>query len=714
MKRFFLTVSCLMMLGLSAQVYAEVIPLAGLPDLQARQKKVASEPKNPLAPAPGMPDKNDEDAVRSFFKKRFEEAAKMPMSADIDWENPSSTSVVPPPEVLERQKEAQKSTFEKMYEETLAAFTKKNDKETAPDGSQTLNQEKEEAASATRFFIRAPQEQKPQEKEPQIATVGVTLPNGRKILAPAAEHIPYFLSYIDIQSNGYIKVEDTITIVANGKKFAYGLTRVFPKYTSYQGQREHRIELMLDSVTVNDTKVPYIAEEAGGNILLKPKYNQELAPGVYTYKFKYMINNKLQKSDNLVFLNWNMTGKAMNVFITSANAIVSLPEGNSFRDVAAFVGQGMEVTNQRTNVFNLAKNVMAFSNITPILSGESMNVVTVVGRNVFLKGFDESWNIFLIDWGNVFYASIGFLAILLSFILSFINLKNERKNRYAPSYGGALMRTIFISKFDRVSYVAKLLELYRKNAIDLVNENNRLFVVAKNIKGSRLTKNEKKALACLFGRKNKQVEVNVANNQKFKKAGKQFDKEIKKQIKKFRLLQNISYILFSVLMLLLTEFFIASIAINFAQSVIILLSCSLLFAFYVGILQHRFKNRFIGLLLKLFSLAAIAAVWTFCSVYIGGITAALILAMIVTIFRFSIVFSEQNNFINDAKTVIGSYKEYLISSADVINLSRDFANQQSNIFALGIGEYYTRNVSNQNVYKLDVADDIKQSLIGII
>lgn len=714
MKRFFLTVSCLMVLSLSAQVSADVIPLAGLPDLQARQKKTATEPKNPLALAPGMPDPNDEDAVRNFFKKRFEEAAQTAMTDDIDWSNASSTNVVPPPEALERQKEAQKSTFEKMYEETLAAFTKKNEKETAPDGSQTLNQEKEEAASATRFFIRAPQEQQPQIKEPQIATVGVKLPNGRKILAPAVEHIPYFLSYIDIQSNGYVKVEDTITIVANGKKFAYGLTRIFPKYTSYQGKRGHRIELVLDSVTVNDTKVPYMAEEAGSNILLKPKYNQELAPGVYTYKFKYMINNKLQQADNLVFLNWNMTGQAMNAFITSANAIVSLPEGNSFKDVAALVGQGQQISGQRTNVFNLAKNVMAFSNITPILSGESMNIITVMGRNVFLKGFDESWTVFLIDWGNIFYAAVGFLAILMSFILSLINLKNERKNKYAPSYSGALMRTIFIGKFDRVAYVAKLLELYRKNAIDLVNENNRLFVTAKNIKGSRLSKNERKALANLFGRKNKQIEVNVTNNQKFKKAGKQFDKEIKKQIKKFRLLQNLSYILFSVAMLLLTEFFIAFIAINFAQSAIILLSCSLLFAFYVGILQHRFKHRFIGLLFKLFSLLAIAAVWAFCSVYTGGITAALILAMIITIFRFSTVFSEQNNFINDAKTVIGNYKEYLISSADVINLSRDFANQQSNIFALGISEYYARNVSNQNVYRLEVADSVKQGLIGII
>ena len=71
-------------------------------------------------------------------------------------------------------------------------------------------------------------------------------------------------------------------------------------------------------------------------------------------------------------------------------------------------------------------------------------------------------------------------------------------------------------------------------------------------------------------------------------------------------------------------------------------------------------------------------------------------------------------FINEAKNSIGNFKEYLISGADAINLSRDFINQQSNILALGISEYYPQNVANKNYYRLDVAENIKQSLIGII
>ena len=77
----------------------------------------------------------------------------------------------------------------------------------------------------------------------------------------------------------------------------------------------------------------------------------------------------------MIFLNWNLTGKPLNAFITSANAIVTLPDGHSFKDALALVGKSGNTTNQRTNVFPLAKNVLAFSNVTPLLNGEKMDII---------------------------------------------------------------------------------------------------------------------------------------------------------------------------------------------------------------------------------------------------------------------------------------------------------------------------------------------------
>lgn len=710
MKKIFLAIYFIALNLWTTPSTADVIPLVGM-DLKQHQLKASEQIPQQV---PGMPDPNDQEAVRSFFKKRLEEVPYSKIADGEDWSSPGTVNIIHTPEYYEKLKESNKSTFQKIYDEALEAMHKKNESEnSAADNPQ---EENEAASTATRFFTIAPNPaQQPQiAAQNRIPTVSVTLPSGKKILAPAREHIPYFLSYIDIQSNGYIKVEDTITIVANGKKFAYGLNRIFPKYTYYQSKRNHRIELLLQNVTVNGVKVPYIAEDIGNNIMLKPKYNQKLEPGVYTYKFNYLINNKLQQEDGLIFLDWNMTGRPLNAFITSANAIITIPEGHAFTDRQAFVGRENNYTNRRTNIFNLAKNVLAFSNTTPLLNGESMTLVTVMNPIMFLNNYDRNYNSILIDWGSIIYASLGLITILGSFLLSLLSLKKERRtHKYNPSYSGSLMRSILIGKYDRIAFIAQLLELYRKNALDITEENGRIFLHRQNT-GSKLSKNEKKALQRIFPKGTSQTEINNANNLKFKKAKTLFEKNIRKQIKKYRLMHNIGYVLFSIAMLIITEFFIAFLSTNFAQSLTIMFSADLLFAFYIWILHHSFKHKLIALPVKLFSLLIIAAVWLFSSIYIGMITSILIIAMIGIIFEFSHIFGEHNNFINEAKTTINIFKEYLVSTAESINLSRDFANQQSNIFALGISENYPQNISNKNYYKLDIAENMKQSFIGIL
>ena len=276
------------------------------------------------------------------------------------------------------------------------------------------------------------------------------------------------------------------------------------------------------------------------------------------------------------------------------------------------------------------------------------------------------------------------------------------------------MRSILVGKYDRIALVAQLLDLYRKNAIDITQSENRMFLHKRNVDKSKLQKHEQKALKTMFAKNVNDLEINNTNNVILKKVYRLLSKNNSKQIKKYHIIHNISYILFSCAMLLLTEIFISFISINFAQTLIILLATTLLYAFYIWILRHRFKHWYITLPIKLFALTCLVMIWVFSSIYIGAITSFLIMIMLTIIFAFTHIFGEQNNFINEAKSAITNYKEYLMSNADAINLSRDFINQQSSIFALDIVEYFPQNVSNKNYYKLDIAENIKQALVGIV
>lgn len=678
------------------------------PDFKTEQEVIAVE---------SLPNPNNENEVREFFKKRFEEAAQSEMPEGENPNDASSIGIIYSPEYYAAQEEAKKSTFQKIYEEALAALNAKdktkdeNKGVTAPDGTPA---EADKAAQiATRFFTLAKQ-QNTEQAEEQIPTVRITLPSGRKFLAPTDEHIPYLLSYINVQPNGFLKVEDTIVVVANGKKFAQGLMRFFPKYSTETSGKRHQIEIILEEVEINGTKVPYIEEEIGNNLIWKPKYSQKFEPGVYTYKFTYIVDNKLINLNRKVLLDWNITGSPINAFITSANAIIALPFGHSFSNWQTVIGNQNQYSANRANMFLLDKNVLAVSSTTPILNRESMNIGVIMDKNLFLKNYDKTFSHFMTDWGKIIYAGIGLSAILISYLLSLFTLNRDKKNnRFKPSYDGALMRNIMVGKYDRVAFIAQLLTLCRKKVFDMAEEDNHIYFL-KGAPSSKLQKYEKKALNTLFARKSNRTEVSVVNNLRIKKAFNILKKQNEKQINRYKVMHNIMYVAFSTAMLIATEIFIAYISVNFAQSIIILASTSLLAAFYIWIIRRKFKRRIIGLLIKSLCVFALAGLWLFCSIYVGALTSLILIIMVAVIFAFSKIFAEFNNFVYDAKNIIDNYKDYLISSADAINLSRDFSNQQANIFALDIAEHFPKNVSNQGVYRLDIADNLKRSLIEIL
>lgn len=178
-------------------------------------------------------------------------------------------------------------------------------------------------------------------------------------------------------------------------------------------------------------------------------------------------------------------------------------------------------------------------------------------------------------------------------------------------------------------------------------------------------------------------------------------------------MHNIIYLIFSSAMLLCSEVFIALAGTNTAQMLVILLTLTAIYAFYIWLLSRKFKHRLIALIIKAISLIALFFVWVFGSVYIGGITNLIILLTLVVIFAFTGIFSKKNSYIDEAKSVIDNYKEYLLRNADAINLSREFLNQQSNIFALDIADYFPHNSVNKSFYKLDIAEHLRKNLVGI-
>ena len=260
-----------------------------------------------------LPDINNPEEVKEYVKKRLKIVTKAAVTKE-ELSTPSSTNIVDFEE-LEKQQQQTLSAYDKIYEESMKRASSTN----------TLNED----IKLTGTFYREKQQQ-PTQFVPDFPYITIKLSEDREIIAPAEEHIAYFLTSIDINQFGLINVTETIVYVANNQLFPEGFIRILPKYTTSRNGKKRRLDFKLDSVTINNQNHPYIVTEIGNYLHIEPKTPIPHPNGVHTYKFNYTIDRSIWQYDNYDEFYWDITGKTVKNVIGSANAIVTLPKGETF------------------------------------------------------------------------------------------------------------------------------------------------------------------------------------------------------------------------------------------------------------------------------------------------------------------------------------------------------------------------------------------------
>lgn len=149
MQKLFFTICFIISFLAIGNVCADVVSLA-----DPNQIKQAPDMKSPydIIVTESLPNPQNFDEVKDFFKKRFENAARSEKEENFDITKSSSVGVLYSPEYYERQKEANKSTFEKIYDEAIAALHK-DDKQQAGAPDTDVSNQVESAETATRFLL---------------------------------------------------------------------------------------------------------------------------------------------------------------------------------------------------------------------------------------------------------------------------------------------------------------------------------------------------------------------------------------------------------------------------------------------------------------------------------------------------------------------------------------------------------------------------------
>ncbi|MFV0626193.1 MAG: DUF2207 domain-containing protein [Alphaproteobacteria bacterium] len=619
---------------------------------------------------------------------------------DDEVNNSMSQSSVLSPEHAQMMEDKNKSFFQKIYENAVSRATSKE-----PTYSQNVLQGQGQP--------QAQQVKNQQEtwEKPNYQTVSVSLPTGTKILAPAIEHISYLLTDIDLLSNGAAKISEKVIVVANGEKLKHGLSKALPKFSVSRDGTSNKIDINLISVKIDGQEFDYKIEEIGNTIYFKPKYEYELQPGVYTYDFEYIVNRQLWVYEDFDEFYWNITGNYWNLIIARAGAIIKIPGSDPVLGKAGFIMSFGRADFVNVRTFEMENNAVGVASIGPIFVGESLQTVLSIPKENFLKTQNNTSYRLINDYGDIILSILGLIAIVGGYFVSWIFISNNTKTKkqYSISKTGPILRYLVKNGFDKISFGAFLLELYKKRIINIKQEDGKIYLIKLSDSTSGLSKLEATAIHNLFPNKESYLEVNRNNVLKISRAYKASSMDTKSKIKKFILMTNSGYIGFSILMLLLVQLGTALLSYNPLNNFLFMIVLDSIIAVALTIAMYKTKS-FWQYTYKPIAVIAITICLVLFGIIVSTTSAILNVVAIITIFAFTNLFSGQNGLIKNNISEARQLRENLNKNISENSSDRLFSTQQPAIFAFELTETYNESVGDKEDNKLKIVNDIIRNI----
>ena len=656
--------------------------------LSIAQAKLTEVLDQAQIPKPEIPQQSNLE-VKDISADEMEDilAERIPnvLMQSIDEVSFVNSSVIPSKEAMQAQTEAQKTTFQKIYEDALKRLENQDKAAQRQDIGTPMPEDTSEI-------------QRQEWSKPNFPVIKTTLPpNNQEVLVPAREHIPYLMSELDIISDGKIKISETIVIVANNQKLKKGLTLTLPRYIVSRTKERQKVDYTLINVSANGQDIPYKSIETTDSLLFVPQQDYDLDAGVYTYKFEYLADNLIWDYGNFRELYWDVTGSRWNLVIARVGASVRLPAGGKPLGQAAFVGHYKNLSTNDAAIISTEPTVWNFVSERPLFIGESLHIVLSLPEDLLTptnwsQRFDRYFN----EYGDIYISIVAFMAILLSFSASWKYIqKNKGQLKFTLKKSAIIMRYLAYNNFDAKSFAAFLLELYQRNIIDIQQADNTVLLIKRTDNLKSLSRLEQKAVNALFTNGELVLNVNKNHLLKFQRAAKQIEKDLHRTIRAFLLKLNSGYLFFSFGMLILSEAFIAALAVNSSLTFIVLACATITLGAGIFTLLRPFKGFWINLLSK-----AAATLLIIFSVVIMAATVSLwciglVALSLLTIRHFTSAYGQRNGllkkYINDLELV----RVNLLKHRDSIVLGREIANKQPIILALNMENEFMETQPNE-------------------
>lgn len=620
-----------------------------------------------------------ENQLEDFIKDRLKVVVVTPIEPE-EFDSPTAVNIIPSDEHFERQKEESKPIFQKIYENALARSEAEKNKAMA---------EKKDAFSTTQIANEQQEKQKKQFAQKDYPKVKAKLPNGETILVPAIEHIPYFFTNVDLMADGAARISEKIIVVANGEKLENGLSKALPKYTIARDRKKSNLDIRLEAVKINGKEIEYKIEDAGEIVIISPKKEYILEPGVYTYEFDYIVIGQLWKYDDFKEFHWNVTGNYWNLIVARTGATINMPGNKEELGRMAFINRPSLTKKGEVNIMKAGDNVLGFGSRRPLYPGESFQfMVSMPNENFIEPPLNVKINGILNSYGDIILATLAAIAIIMAYFVSWIFINQNKTKNNTMQKAPTIMRYLIKGEFDKRAYGAFILDLYRKKIIDIQESDKEITLVRMAGSTDSLSRKEKDAINAIFAENKNIANIKKENEKSIKKAYEIIKDDTIAKVRNFVIKANAGYIIFSAAMMILAQIGIAVFAYSPIKIMLSFLALDIMIIAAMIMIKIQTKIKYKNVIAKLFAIILlISSVAAFApTIHLSVIVITITTIAAVTIFTST--FSKRNGLISSSIKEAVRFKNQIQNSVETISQQRNFWVQQPNIYAFELEQLF--------------------------
>ncbi len=386
------------------------------------------------------------------------------------------------------------------------------------------------------------------------------------VFAHEKEHISHYHSEIEVQADGSLWVQETITVNSLGEDIKRGIFRSFPVIYRDRLNNRIRVGFNVQEVLKDDEPAPYkIISEGDFRVIRIGDPDVLLSPGEYTYQITYSTTRQIGFFEEFDELYWNAIGDQWAFPILSASARVHIPEGGQILQYSAYAGR---VGNQDCPSCTITQESgrSLFVEVKETLSpGHALTVAVAWPKGVIPEPSPQDrTRSFIRENLGFFIAVIGTLSVWLYYFFAWKKVgRDPKKGSIYPQFespeglNAAGCRYIYKMGFDHSGFSAAIVELATKGHLKIVEISKRKFQLQRSGTSlENLGQAEKNLLASLFPGENKVLLLDQKEHKKIGKALNQFKDHLKKTYKDENFRLNREWlapgILFTILTIILT------------------------------------------------------------------------------------------------------------------------------------------------------------------